>query len=139
MFGLYRVALCLLLVAASQLAALAVDGLSKEKVIRPRQIPAKIKGCHIADTKPFTAEVGDVIELDYTYPVVPGAFPSKVSLKQTPGGAVEPSALGNRMVVVPRIVGASTIGFFLEAKKAGQETVTVVIDDHEYEYTVKVH
>jgi hypothetical protein len=82
--------------------------------------------------------VGDVIELDYSYPVVPGVIPKKVSIKQTPGGAVDMSPIGIRIVVVPAMVGASTIGFFLDAKDAGQETVMLVIDDNEYEYSFTV-
>ncbi|HEV3303729.1 MAG TPA: hypothetical protein VG055_29015 [Planctomycetaceae bacterium] len=95
-------------------------------------------GCKIADQKVYSVKVGDVIELDYTYPVVPNAMPKKVSIKQTFGGAIDLSPIGVRMVVAPRLVGASTIGFFLDAKETGKETVTLVIDANEYEYTFAV-
>jgi hypothetical protein len=138
MLALRRASIALLVVAVSGITAYAVEGV-KGTVSRPREVPAKVKGCKIADQTPFACEVGDAIELDYSYPVVPGAIPNKVSTKQTPGGAVDVSPLGIRMVVAPGLVGASTIGFFFDAKKKGQETVTIVIDDYEYQYTITVN
>jgi hypothetical protein len=138
MFAVRRASVCMLVVAMAAMSARATEGV-KGTVVRPKQAKAKVDGCRIAEPKAYTVKVGDVIELDYGYPVVPGAFPKKVSIKQTAGGAVEESPLGIRMVSVPMLLGASTIGFFLEAKEAGQETVTIVIDDNEYEYAFTVH
>jgi hypothetical protein len=137
MFATKSLSTALLIVALSAIAAHAIEGV-KGTVVRPRQVPAKVKGCRIAAPAPFTVAAGDVIELDYTYPVVLGAFPTKVSIKQTPDGAIDASPIGIRMVVTPQMVGASTIGFFLNAKQAGQEMVTLVIDDNEYEYAITV-
>jgi hypothetical protein len=138
MLGIKRASTCLLFVAMAGMTAYAAEGVHGT-VVRPRQVPAKVQGCRIAAPKDYQVKVGDVIELDYGYPVVPGAMPKKVSIKQTPGGAVDASPLGIRMVTVPQLLGASTIGFFLEAKAAGQKTVSLVIDDNEYEYTFTVH
>jgi hypothetical protein len=115
----------------------ALDGV-KGTVVRPKQVDAKVQGCSIAEQKHYSVKVGDVIELDYTYPIVPEAMPQKVSVKQTSGSAVELSPIGVRMIEVPMMVGASTIGFFLEAKQAGDATVTLVIDDNRYEYAFTV-
>jgi hypothetical protein len=137
MLAIRRASVCLLFVAMSGMSAYAVDGVNGT-VVRPKQAKAKVEGCRIAEPKGYTVRVGDVIELDYGYPVVPGAIPKKVSIKQTVGGAVDLSPLGVRMVTVPKLLGASTIGFFLDGKEAGQETVTIVIDDNEYEYAFTV-
>ncbi|HEV3304489.1 MAG TPA: hypothetical protein VG055_32865 [Planctomycetaceae bacterium] len=132
-----RVAIGLLAVEMLGLSASAVDGV-KGIVVRPKQVAAKVQGCTIAEPKPYGVKVGDVIELDYTYPIVPGAIPQKVSIKQTPGGAIDVSPIGVRMIEVPMMVGASTIAFFLDAKEVGKETVTIVIDDSQYEYIFTV-
>jgi len=107
-------------------------------VIRPAQEEAKAKGCKIAATGNYEVSVGDLIELDYTYPVVPDAIPKKLEHKQTDTGAVAKSPLGFRTVISPKLFGAGTIAFYFDAKKAGEETVTMIIDGTEYKYNFKV-
>jgi hypothetical protein len=138
MLDIRRASSCLLVVAMAAMSAFAADGVHGT-VVRPRTVAAKVEGCRIAAARDYKVGVGDVIELDYGYPVVPGAMPKKVSIKQTPGGAVDAAPLGIRLVTTPGLLGASTIGFFLEAKEAGEKTVTLVIDDNEYEYSFTVH
>jgi hypothetical protein len=107
-------------------------------VVRPAQEEAKSKGCKIAATGNYEITVGDLIELDYTYPVVPDAIPKKLEHKQTDTGAVAKSPLGFRTVISPKQLGGGTIAFYFEAKKAGEETVTLIIDGTEYKYNFKV-
>lgn len=115
----------------------ATDGLDGVTV-RPRQQEARVQGCKIAAPGVYEVEVGNLIELDYQYPVVPGAIPAKLDSKQTATGAVAKSPLGFRKVTTPMLVGAVTIAFYFDAKKAGDETVTLIIDKQEYAYTFKV-
>jgi hypothetical protein len=133
-----RSSVVLLAVAISGATAYAVDGV-KGTVVRPIQVKAKVGGCKIAEPMAYNVHVGDAIELDYTYPIVPVAIPKNVRIKQTSGGAVDVSPLGIRQVVAAGLLGASTIGFYLDAKQAGQEAVIVVIDDNEYNYIFNVH
>jgi hypothetical protein len=115
----------------------AVDGV-EGTTVRPKQEEAKVKGCKIAIPSDYEVTVGDLIELDYSYPVVPATIPMKVDFKQTLLGVVGKSPLGFRQVVVPKMVGAETIAFYFDAKKEGEETVTLLIDGAEYTYKFKV-
>jgi hypothetical protein len=117
--------------------AQAVNGVVGTTV-RPPLAAAKVKGCQVAKPGDYTVEVGDLIELDYSYPVVPDSSPIKVDFKQTLLGNVVKSPLGFRTVTTPPLVGASTIAFYFEAKKAGTETVTLIVDGDEYTYRITV-
>jgi hypothetical protein len=114
----------------------AVDGV-QGTVYRPVQVDAALKGCQIAKPGDHHVCTGDLIELDYSYPIVPAALPTKVSFKQTLGGAIKPSPLGIRLVN-STLIGASTIAFYFEAVKPGKETITILIDDKEYEFRFEV-
>lgn len=107
-------------------------------VVRPAQEEARAKGCRIAAPGTYQVRVGDLIELDYSYPVVPDAIPKKLEHTQTTTGAVVKSPLGFRTVLSPKLLGGGTVAFYFEAKKAGEETVTLVIDGTEYQYTFTV-
>jgi hypothetical protein len=126
-------------VAAALFAAVAVaaDGV-KGRTVRPLQEKAKVAGCKIAKPGSYEVAVEDLIELDYTYPVVPTAIPNKVDHKQPASGSVVKSELGFRTVSTPRLLGTGTIAFYFEAKKEGEDKITVIIDENEYEYTFKV-
>src|SRR4051812_46229220 len=81
----------------------------KNSTIRPVLDNAKVEGCKIAKPGEYEAQVGDLIELDYTYPVVPGAMPKKFEFKLEGGKTIiSPSPLGIRRVVSPKLVGATT-------------------------------
>lgn len=126
-------------VAAMQFATSAraqegVDGTT----IRPMQENAKVEGCTIAKTGDYEVTVGDLIAIDYTYPVIPAAIPKIVDYKQTMNEAVAKSSLGFRAVTTPRMVGTGTIAFYFEAKKEGEEIVTLIIDGAEYSYKFTV-
>ena len=130
--------ICLLGVALP--TAATADGLEGPVgiVVRPAQEEAKVKGCRIATPGHYEINVGDLVELDYTYPVVPDAIPKKLDHRQTGTGAVAKSPLGFRTVVSPKLLGGGTVAFYFDAKKEGEETVTLLIDGTEYKYTFKV-
>mgnify|MGYP000905681768 CR=1 FL=1 len=106
-------------------------------VIRPEKVDAKVKGCFVSKPGRYEAEPGDLIELEYTYPVVPVAWPKSVH-RETDRGAIYPSQLGIRRLVVPDLIGTGTYVFYFEAKHAGKGTAFVVIDNVKYEYVFDV-
>jgi hypothetical protein len=124
-------------IALAPRLAFATDGV-KGQTVRPVQVDAKVKGCKIAKPGDYEVNPGDLIELDYTYPVVPQAIPKKVDFKQTLIGAVAPSPLGIRSVSTPDLVGTGTIAFYFDAKKLGKDIVTLIIDGDEYVYRFTV-
>jgi|SoiMethySBSTD1v2_1073268.scaffolds.fasta_scaffold156043_3 hypothetical protein len=132
------VLLCLIGVALPSTAM--ADGTESVvgNVIRPAQEEAKAKGCKIAATGSYDITVGDLIELDYSYPIFPDAIPKKMEHKQSSSGAISKSPLGFRTVLTPKLLGGGTVAFYFEAKKAGEEAVTLIIDGAEYKYNFKV-
>jgi hypothetical protein len=121
-------------------AAAATEGV-KGAIVRPARVDAKVTNCKIAEPGDYEVAVGDLIELDYAFPVaIPGAglAPKKVDSRLAPGGAVARSSLGVRSITTPGMVGGSAIAFFFEAKTEGTETVTLIIDGNEYTYKFTV-
>jgi len=122
---------------AAVLFSLNVAGASegvKGNTVRPDLDKAKVKGCRIAKPGDYNVSAGDLIELDYTFPVVPGAMPQKVSFKKIRNAAVVPSPLGIRSVIRPGILGGGTIAFYFQAGRKGKGTVVLIIDGVEYTY-----
>lgn len=105
----------------------------KGNVIRPRRVDAKVAGCFVSEPGRYDAVAGDLIELEYTYPVVPGGEPKEVH-RETDKGAVYVSPLGIRHLIVPKLVGTGTYVFYFEKKHEGKGTAFVVIDNVKYEY-----
>jgi hypothetical protein len=116
----------------------AADGVDSTVIVRPRQAAASVVNCAMGQQGTYRMRVGDILELDYSYPVTPGTMPRTVSYVSTGMGAVNKSVLGFRPMVVPRVVGGSTIGFFFDAVQPGVDTVSVIIDGARYTYTVEV-
>lgn len=115
----------------------AQDGL-EGTVVRPDLVAAKVDGCSVAKPGMYEVNVGDLIEIDYTYPVIDVAIPTKVSFKKTGRDAVIKSPIGFRNVSTPVVIGVGAIAFYFDAKKEGTETITIIIDDVEYAYEFKV-
>jgi hypothetical protein len=136
---LFALIVCMLAVdlAAGEDAPQGLAGV-KGTVIRPGKDKAQLEGCHVSKPGDYEATIGDLIELEYSYPVVPAAIPKKVDYKVTLIGAVAPSPLGIRKVLTPQLLGAHTLVFFFEAKKTGEDTVTLEIDGKGYPYKFKV-
>ncbi len=117
-------------------------GISQEGVegaiIRPNVVDAKVEGCTVSAPGNYDMIVGNFIELEYSYPVVPAAMPKKVSHKETLRGVVRLSPLGFRHAVTPKLVGRQTIVFCFDAAEKGSDTITLIVDEAEYAYTFKV-
>lgn len=109
----------------------------RNNVIRPRRVDARVKGCQVSEPGTYRANAADLIELEYTFPIVPSALPKNVS-QQTDKGVMFASKLGIRNLVVPNHVGTGTYLFYFEPKRVGKGTVFVVIDDVKYEYRFEV-
>ena len=106
-------------------------------VIRPKRVDAKVKGCQVSEPGKYRATAGALIELEYTFPVVPTTLPRSVD-REWDKGAIYGSDLGIRNLIVPRIIGTGTYLFYFQAKHAGVGTATMIIDDVKYEYRFEV-
>ena len=106
-------------------------------VIRPKKVDAEVNGCQVSEPGEYQATAGDLIELEYTFPIVPTTIPKKVA-RETDRGAIFPSKLGIRNLIVPRMVGTGTYLFYFEARFKGSGTATVVVDGVEYDYRFEV-
>jgi hypothetical protein len=134
----FKIAMLLLTgLAVVDLPARGAEGVHGQ-VLRPRKADAKVMGCEVSQPGEYNVSTGDLIELEYGYLVVPDAIPQKVGTQVTSQGAVVPSPLGTRLAFTPGLVGAVTIVSFLEARKAGEETVTLIIDNAAYQYKIRV-
>lgn len=138
MKSIFKIAMLLLPgLAIIDLPARGAEGVHGQ-VLRPEKVDAKVTGCKVSQPGDYKVAMGDIIELEYSYPVVPDAIPQKVGIHVTSQGAVVLSPLGTRFAVTPQLLGASTIVSFLEARKAGEETVTLTIDNADYQYKILV-
>lgn len=106
-------------------------------VIRPKDVDAKVPGCSISEPGDYQATAGDLIEIEYRFPIVPTATPQSVDRKWDKG-AIYASSLGIRQLIVPNMVGAGTYLFYFEAKHAGSGTAIVIVDGEQYEYRFQV-
>lgn len=106
-------------------------------VIRPVKVAAKVKGCQVSKPGDYRATAGDLIELEYTFPVVPGAMPEDVG-REWDRGAIYGSNLGIRNLIVPEMLGTGTHLFYFLAKHEGSGTAFVIIDGVKYEYKFEV-
>ena len=97
-------------------------------VIRPKRVDAKVKGCQVSEPGKYRATAGALIELEYTFPIVPSAIPKAIDRKWDKG-AVYGSKLGIRYLIVPNMVGTGTYLFYFEARHEGSGTAIMVIDD----------
>jgi hypothetical protein len=119
------------------LCGVAFAEMPRGNVIRPKKVDAKVKGCQVSEPGKYQATAGDLIELEYTFPIYPAAMPKKVDRK-TDKGAIYTSKLGIRNLIVPKLIGTGTYVFCFEARLEGTGTAFVVIDDVKYEYSFKV-
>jgi hypothetical protein len=69
----------------------------------------------------ISVKVGDVIEIEWTYPVVPGAIPYDAKGKSD-GEAVK--SVEVIRVVRPKLVGAGRLAAVFKAEKEGKATLT---------------
>jgi hypothetical protein len=58
--------------------------------------------------------------------------------RETDRGAIYPSKLGIRNLIVPNMVGTGTYLFYFEARHEGSGKAFVVVDDVKYEYSFAV-
>ena len=129
-------AVSLMLVIGLLCGVAFADG-PRGNVIRPKKVDAKVKGCQVSEPGKYQATAEDLIEIEYTFPIYPAAMPKRVGV-ETDKGALYPSKLGIRNVIVPQLVGTGTYVFYFEAKHEGKGTAFVVIDDVKYEYGFNV-
>ncbi len=137
-YGVWQV-WCYEISVVNEPGAPAVGGGVEGTVVRPKQAKAKVEGCSISKPGEYAVAVGDLIELEYTYPIVPAAIPKKVAFKEfLITQQIVESSLRIRTLSVPGKAETGSVVFFLEAQMAGDATVTLKIDDAEYVFKFKV-
>ena len=99
-------------------------------------VDGKVGGTQIAKPGDYRAKVGDVLELEYSYPVIPAAMPKE--LKSTSSDNDVLGADSPKTVVVPGLMGAGKKAFCFRATKAGSSNVSITIDSNEYHYSITV-
>lgn len=113
-----------------------VQGQTDTNIVRPLMVDAKIVGAQIAKPGDYRVTAGDMLELEYSHPVIPAAMPKELSATSS-----EPNILstdGAKTVVVPGLMGAGKKAFCFRAMKAGTSNVTIKIDGNEYHYSFTV-
>jgi hypothetical protein len=129
-------AVCVMFVLSS-FHGVALADKPQGNVIRPVKVAAKVKGCQVSKPGDYRATAGDLIELEYTFPVVPGAMPEDVG-REWDRGAIYGSKLGIRNLIVPEMLGTGTYLFYFLAKHEGSGTAFVIVDGVKYEYKFEV-
>ncbi len=114
-----------------------VLGQETTSIIRPMMVDAKVDGTQIAKPGDYRIQVGDLVEFEYSYPVIPAAMPNELSSTSSDGDVL--SGDGSvQSVVVPGLMGAGRKAFCFRAIKAGTSNVTITIDGNEYQYSITV-
>ena len=132
---LSRFIVCAAMVALFSNPAFAQD--ISTSIARPLMVDGKVGGTQIAKPGNYRITAGDLLELEYTYPVVPAAMPKELNSTSTDSNVL--SADGNaKTVVVPGLMGAGKKAFCFRATKAGTSNVTIKIDGNEYQYSITV-
>jgi len=81
------------------------------------------------------AKVGDVIALQWTYPVVPGALPTTVEGKSDSDAVKYVEA--RRVLVYPRLLGVDRVAGSFRAEKAGKATIALTVKSKDGDTVVK--
>jgi hypothetical protein len=106
-------------------------------IIRPPLAKSRVEGSQIAKPGSYSAKVGDLLELEYSYPVIPEAMPTKLDAKSS-DSTVLSSDSDVKTVVVPGLMGAGKKAFWFSAKSPGKCTITLSIDGNQYVYSISV-
>lgn len=90
------------------------------------------------NTKPLTVHVGDKITLEYSYAVVPGAFPEKAHINSTAKAiSAENIWYYGEHTGGPIKVGGGTICGTFNAVEKGESSITLTIESKNAVNTVK--
>jgi len=71
-----------------------------------------------------TVAVGDLIEIDWTYPVVPATLPTAASAKSSADAA---KFVEIRSIYRTKLLGTGMLGALFKAEKPGKATLTFVV------------
>lgn len=112
-------------------------GLIDGTVLRPVQVDAQVKGCKVSKPGEYTVTVGDLIEIEYTFPVTPETTPKRFEVGIGIGEEVKSSPLGIRRLD-NGLLGTRTIVLFLTAVEEGKGGASMNIDKATYSYQFNV-
>ena len=130
-----------LVVAAIIAAFSAVPLLAQDAsptIVRPQKVDAKVAGAQIAKPGSYHLNVGNVLDLGYSFSVTPQSMPNQLEFKTLGSGVFDSSKSVIKNVVAPGLMGSGSKAFCFSAVKAGSETITLSIDGNEYTYTITV-
>lgn len=81
------------------------------------------------------AKVGEIIAVQWTYPVVPAALPTAVDGKSDSDAVKYMEA--RSVVVYPRLLGVDRVAGTFRAEKAGRASISLIVKTKEGETVVK--
>ena len=106
-------------------------------IVRPLMVDGNVGGTQIAKPGSYQITAGDLLELEYTYPVVPAAMPKELNSTSSDSNVLSADGTA-KTVVVPGLMGAGKKAFCFRATNAGTSNVTIMIDGNEYQYSITV-
>lgn len=107
-------------------------------IVRPLKVDARVSGTQIAKPGNYTVAVGDLLEFEYSNPVVPHAMPKKLDFRISDANVLDAIEPVVKNVVSPGLMGNSTKAFCFRAANPGTESLTLIVDSHEYQYSITV-
>lgn len=118
--------------------ASALIGNDVPTIVRPIQIDAKKRGCLIGKPDDYVIAVGDKFQIEYSFPETPNTTPNKISYKMTNQKTIGIDKPVIRSIVTPKVMGTRTKSICFRGTNTGKVLLTIVIDDHEYDYSLTV-
>ena len=106
-------------------------------IIRPVLVDGEVDGTQIAKPGEYQVTVGDLIELEYSYPTVPTAIPKELRFRSSVRSVVGSTGVAKE-VIVPGLTGVSKKAFCFRATSEGTSEVTLNIDGNQYQYSITV-
>lgn len=107
-------------------------------IVRPFKVEAKVSGAEVARPGSYDVSVGDYLEFEYSFPVVPDAMPQKLDFHVSNDDVLDATEPVVRDVVAPGLMGTGAKAFCFRAANPGTTTLKLRIDDNEYQYSVTV-
>jgi len=101
-------------------------------ILRPHLVDSNVSGAKISKTGDYVVQVGELIQIEYSYPVSPRFSPKEIKFQLT-GMAIK--TIGSEAKnVSTRLMGSGRKSLCMEATKPGTSKLKLLIDENCYEY-----